>query len=294
MSKTPPYSGLGAKPFLGPPPAKADIATAILTNVIEHLVLLLPPNKHAFTAKAVWADLARHDFHFEELLQMGVGFPEIRAYVLLRNSGLHADDKKKLIVDSKGALEYDSIVSALKLLGSKFFNEVQSGSKSASRSKTYDVNAVFEEEQPTFVMDEETAYTGESWDDGDLVYDESDPDAIVCLQFEDSILEALQGDMELAACFNTYMDARKRLQDRNKNRGFWGSSKKVMDIPRKVRVRTKERIASGVENRWHKVQRILESECRKCGQRGHRKAECHLRIRPMSLDPKMEHSPAWP
>ena len=69
MSKTPPYSGLGAKPFLGsglgakpflappPPPAKADIATAILTNVIEHLVLLLPPNKHAFTAKAVWADL---------------------------------------------------------------------------------------------------------------------------------------------------------------------------------------------------------------------------------------------
>ena len=42
--------------FGPPPPAKADIATAILTNVIEHLVLLLPPNKHAFTAKAVWAD----------------------------------------------------------------------------------------------------------------------------------------------------------------------------------------------------------------------------------------------
>ena len=29
--------------FWAPPPAKADIATAILTNVIEHLVLLLPP-----------------------------------------------------------------------------------------------------------------------------------------------------------------------------------------------------------------------------------------------------------
>ena len=42
------------------PPAKADIATAILTNIIEHLVLLLPPNKHAFTAKAVWADLEVH------------------------------------------------------------------------------------------------------------------------------------------------------------------------------------------------------------------------------------------
>ena len=42
MSKTPPYSGLGAKPFL-PPQAKVDIATAILTNVIEHLVLLFCP-----------------------------------------------------------------------------------------------------------------------------------------------------------------------------------------------------------------------------------------------------------
>ena len=59
-----PYFCLGAKFWSRceivfgppPPPAKADIATAILTNVIEHLVLLLPPNKHAFTAKAVWAD----------------------------------------------------------------------------------------------------------------------------------------------------------------------------------------------------------------------------------------------
>ena len=65
-SKTPPGAGLGAKSSLGPPPpAKADIATAILTNAIEHLVLLLPPNKHAFTAKAVWADLKLGRKRFE-------------------------------------------------------------------------------------------------------------------------------------------------------------------------------------------------------------------------------------
>jgi hypothetical protein len=49
----------------GAPPAKADIATAILTNVIEHLVLLLPPNKHAFTAKAVWADFEKALLHLQ-------------------------------------------------------------------------------------------------------------------------------------------------------------------------------------------------------------------------------------
>ena len=53
-TETPP--GFRCETVFGPPPAKADIATSILTNVIEHLVLLFPPNKRAFTAKAAWAD----------------------------------------------------------------------------------------------------------------------------------------------------------------------------------------------------------------------------------------------
>ena len=105
-----------------------------------------------------------------------------------------------MIVDSKGALEYEPVVSSLKLLGSRFFHEVQSGSKNPSRSKTYDVNAVFDEEQPAMILDEESISYGDSWEGQELYHDESDPDAIVCMQFEDSILEALQGDMELAAC----------------------------------------------------------------------------------------------
>jgi hypothetical protein len=46
---------------------------------------------------------------------MGVGFNEVRAYILLRNSGLVSEDKKKIIVDAKGELEYKSKVSAMKL-----------------------------------------------------------------------------------------------------------------------------------------------------------------------------------
>ena len=65
--------------------------------------------------------LARHDFHFEELLAMGVGIPEVRAYVLLRNSGLGSEDKKKMIVDAQGNLEYQKIVSALKFAGIQVF-----------------------------------------------------------------------------------------------------------------------------------------------------------------------------
>ena len=38
------------------PPAKADIATAVLTNVIEHLVWLFAPQQARLHCKAVWAD----------------------------------------------------------------------------------------------------------------------------------------------------------------------------------------------------------------------------------------------
>ena len=50
--------------------------------------------------------MARHDYQFEELLQMGVKLEDTRAYIF---------------VDSQGNLEYKNIVSSLKLLGSKFF-----------------------------------------------------------------------------------------------------------------------------------------------------------------------------
>ena len=215
--------------------------------------------------------LARHDFQFEELLRMGVGFKEMRAYILLRNSGLNAEDKKKLIVDSQGNLAYEEIVSSLKLLGSKFFHEVQSGSKTSMRSKTYDVNVALEEEWGN--NDDDVAFMGETWDESEIPYDESDPDAMVCLQFEDSLVDALQGDQDLALCYNAYMDARKRLTDRNKNRGFWNSSKGYHNSS-KGKGRGKFKGA----NRFREPlsQRILKSECRRCGQRGHWKAECPL------------------
>ena len=61
--------------------------------------------------------LARHDHQFEELLSMKVGMDEFRAYILLRNSALSSEDKKRLIVESQGSLEYREVVSTLKLLG---------------------------------------------------------------------------------------------------------------------------------------------------------------------------------
>ncbi len=84
--------------------------------------------------------MARHEVQFEDLISQGVSLSDVRAYVLLRNSGLSADDKRRVIVDANGDLTYPKVTSALKLLGSRFFHEVQTGNKQSSRNKTYDVN----------------------------------------------------------------------------------------------------------------------------------------------------------
>lgn len=106
-----------------------------------------------------------------------------------------------------------------------------------------------------------------------MTNDDNDPDAIVCMQFEEGLVEALQSDTELASCYNTYLDARKRLTDRNKNRGFWNASKGSQQFSK-----GKGKGKGKWNGRFRKPlsQRILESECRRYGQKGHWKAECPL------------------
>ena len=85
--------------------------------------------------------VAHHEIHFEELVTMGITIEEMRAYILIRNSNLPAEDRKRIVVESKGNLVYKDVLSTLKLLGSKFFNEVQGTSKAMGK-KTYDINFV--------------------------------------------------------------------------------------------------------------------------------------------------------
>ena len=218
--------------------------------------------------------LARHDFQFEELAALNVTLDEMRAYCLLRNSGLLMDEKKKVIMDSAGRLEYDSVVSAIKLLGSKFFTELQTAGKSTNRTKTYETANVIEEEETGTQQDDE-AFFQEHWDEESaLIFDETDQDVLVVQQFEDSLVEVLQSDPETAACFHSYMEARRRIAEKNKNRGFWptkGSSGKGKS-------KAKFSFKGFGKGRKPLSQRILESECRRCGQKGHWKAECPRRF----------------
>ena len=222
--------------------------------------------------------VARHEVQFEDLLSQGISLEDVRAYILLRNSGLTAEEKKKVIVDADGNLTYSKVIAALRLLGSKFFHEVQTGSKPTSRQKTYDVNFLQDETEVDNhnIETEEHGLTVQAdFEEAILeqLHQEGDEDALVVSQFEDQILEVLQEDPSMASCFNTYIEARRKLSEKARFRGFWQPSSGKGG---KGKTKNKSK-GKGFNNKRSLEQRIANSQCKRCFQWGHWKAECPQR-----------------
>ena len=116
----------------------------------------------------------------------------------------------------------------------------------------------------------------------DILIQEGDEDATLVADFEDSIQELVQGDEELAATYTAYTEARKRLSDKFKSRGFWPSSFGQKGGKSKNGFKgSKGKFGKGswssYNGRKSLQQRIMESRCRLCNRIGHWKAECPMR-----------------
>ena len=214
--------------------------------------------------------LQRCDVLWTELLARKVKLEELQAYILLRGSRLTPDDRKRIIVESGaeagGVLEIKKVSAAIRMLGSGFFHDF-SGQKKDRNLKVYDQHA--------FMMDEVEDHDPEAFaahreeldeETMEILAAENDDDANLIVQFEDAVMDTLQSDPELAAFFTSYQDARKRLNDRFKARGFWPVKKTIGKGGKKGKGKSK--------GKQSLAQRIANSYCRLCNRRGHWKAEC--------------------
>eukprot|EP00439_Symbiodinium_sp_Y106_P043681 s612_g5.t1 len=155
--------------------------------------------------------LARHDVHFEELLSQSVTLEEVRAYVLLRQSALSAEDRKKIVVEMSGALKYDKVSSAIRLLGSRFFSDLQ-GQRGAFRNKTYDANVTEESGPDETDRIYHAAIVPGSHDEGEgelepeyleALIAAEDSDALVVQNFEEELENFFQETPELQEALAT-------------------------------------------------------------------------------------------
>ena len=98
---------------------------------------------------------------------------------------------------------------------------------------------------------------------------QEDADALTVSTFEGEFEDFLQETPEMFEALTTYMEARSKLVEKKKSRGFWpikGKSKNPKGRGKGFGKRTRDRDAL--------LLRISKSHCRRCGALGHWKAEC--------------------
>lgn len=173
--------------------------------------------------------LARADVLWQELLNQGTKLEELQAYIVLRGSNLGPEDKKKVLINSEaqnsGKLSMKEVSSAIRFLGAGFFHEVTTGKK-INKLRTYDSTALIADElEPdeaqTYVLEDEQALEEEFVE---ALAADGDDDALLVSEFEAAVSDVIQEDGELAAAYTTYTDARKRLAEKFRHRGFFPSS----------------------------------------------------------------------
>ena len=176
--------------------------------------------------------LARADIMWAELRARDIKLDDLETYVTLRGSQLTPDDKKRVLMEvdaaNTGKLTISKAAASIRMLGATFFHEM-TGQRRA-RGKTYDQGALLAEHQepdqddshPAMVMD----HADEIPEDEimETLLQEGDDDATLVADFEGTATDVIQSDPELASALTAYTEARRRLSEKFRSRGFWPPS----------------------------------------------------------------------
>ena len=163
--------------------------------------------------------------------------------------------------------------------------------KKVQRTKIYD-NAVLMTETTSTTeghAEGETAPDEVSEQDFiDSLASDGDPDALLIADFEAAAMDTIQEDHELATAFSAYQQARHKLAEKFRNRGFFPAKPfKGKGYGYKG---GKGNASYGTGGGRRTLQdRILNSNCRICGQRGHWRSECPMKDQPRSSRIKCQH-----
>lgn len=93
-------------------------------------------------------------------------------------------------------------------------------------SRPYEVNYTEEAEDETSAGADTILFSeaGELTDQAIEVFAaENDEDAQIIMQLEENLINLLQEDDEMAVLMTTYVEARKRLSEKSRYRGFWST-----------------------------------------------------------------------
>ena len=232
------------------------------------------------------SDEASHSFS----LRLQAAFNEIgddvtvkqmQAFVMLRQSGLSSEDKKKILTMTGGKLDLTAVDQAMRSLSTRVLM-----GPGETKKKIYPINFSEVEEPPTqsdeslpvqstYVAyhEEEDVLTAEHLE---YLVSQGDEDANVVQQFERDFEEMLQEIPDMQQAMVSYNEARQRINDRRRSRGFWPTGKGKGKGGFKDGSRP-YRKGGGKSGKEELLARIAKTHCKLCGALGHWRAECPQR-----------------
>eukprot|EP00434_Breviolum_minutum_P027646 symbB.v1.2.024453.t1/scaffold2319.1/size82456/2 len=174
--------------------------------------------------------LARADIMWAELRARDIKLEDLEPYVTLRGSQLSPEDKKRVLMEvdaaNSGKLTISKVAASIRMLGASFFHAM-TGQRQI-RGKTYDQSTLIadhqeaDDHQPTMAMDVTEDFAEDEI--MDALIQEGDEDAALVADFEGTATDVVQSDPELASALTAYTEARRRLSEKFRSRGFWPPS----------------------------------------------------------------------
>eukprot|EP00435_Cladocopium_sp_Y103_P036457 s436_g9.t1 len=203
-----------------------------------------------------------------------VKLADFKAFILLRQSSLSNEDKRKILTMTGGKMEVKAIEQSMRSLATRILT-----GQNEPKKKVYPTNYIEEESsdlQDSLEPAWHAASTGydEDIDDSDLVEQlasQGDSDALVIQSFEQDLEDLFQSTPDLQSALVSYQEARVKLSERKKFRGLRPSSAKGFHA--KGKGKNKKGFMKG-GSKSSLLERISKTNCKLCGERGHWRAEC--------------------
>lgn len=144
-----------------------------------------------------------------------------------------------------------------------------------TKAKVYDQAAMCLEDSEHHAENEEYAHVAhhDEWAEDEFIdglAHEGDEDAVFVSNFETVATEIIQADEDLASAYSTYVEARRKLCEKYRARGFWPVTKGKGKYQKGKELEKVKESSNGATKKLR--QRILESNCRLRGKKGHWKS----------------------
>ena len=205
-----------------------------------------------------------------------VSIKKFQAFLQLRQSAIGVEDKKRILTMTNGKMDTIEIKKAMRTLSTMVLSN-----NAEPKKKVYPTNYVEPEQNDGGEVESTPASTFVAACEDDEMDPETfealiaqgDEHALQVQAFEQDLSDMFQEVPDLQQALVSYQEARSKLTEKKKFRGFWLTKGKSKSAGKGFGMGPRKGSSKGY-GKADLLAKIARTNCKICGERGHWKAEC--------------------